>query len=574
MMLCIRHYNVGHIPSLNLARALAVWWLQRQPLLNQVPVLYLVTLGSMPQSLGYQGKNSGDISVSLYPFTAYCLTACVPTTVHCQSPKSSIHLRDQWETIASSPPFTALHSHKEGESFSVSPDKVRPPHPASTVHCSLIHATETIKSPISRGGDGGGGGRNTHDPSKEQTNAVRSTGLPPPKVELDRERDGGDSSGNFLVFDSNTIYILAAVGGVLLVILITVLLLAVVCLCKSRQRRVELARFKRSDTTRSSNASDFVYNSAYEWTCRQTRLLDHLRPYTTGYQSHWSLTRDLSSSKKGTLLQRNNSQKETRSAQPDTAGRGDRVERRSASKRSSSPDAHQGGAGADDACVENKPPRGENLENAERAETTSQGEGVGDDTDAAPQLPTEQDPGPSYEETTGAPRCSQCNGGAVDMYSNPLYARRKEQGKRRERERWRGERGDRKGRLNEGETEEGEERQERERQRERRRESERSRKDHTPQKGHSAALFVAPIEPLSSFLLSDSETYDSGNASAVSMDISSVQLASTTSRNQDPTSRADADQRHAQQQTATVAVEGGIMESNSFEFANNAGDKR
>ena len=99
------------------------------------------------------------------------------------------------------------------------------------------------------------------------------------------------------LLDSNTIFILATSGTLLLIVTVTAIIIGIVCICKSRWKKEKLTpsgvNLKRTNTTRSSNSSDFVFSSPYEWTCRQTRLLSHLRPDTTGYQSHWSLTRDV-----------------------------------------------------------------------------------------------------------------------------------------------------------------------------------------------------------------------------------------------------------------------------------------
>ncbi|CAI8023170.1 hypothetical protein GBAR_LOCUS13573 [Geodia barretti] len=141
------------------------------------------------------------------------------------------------------------------------------------------------------------------------------------------------------------------------------------------------------------------------------------------------------------------------------------------------------------------------------------------------------------------------------MYSNPLYARRKERSKKK------GGRESRKRKLEEVDVEEEDEKEEEgegERGGERWWESENS----IPQKNRStASFFITPSEPLSSFLLSDSETYDSGNASAVSTDIASLQH----SANHDAaTSRVLADAQRQQQLRATD--EGGLVESSSFEL--------
>ena len=246
---------------------------------------------------------SVSLANTTIPFFTLChLAVCATTTVCSQSLKNSEHLGGEWETIATSSPFTTLQYHKERESVSVPPYKAES---SCITQCTAtyVRLTKTRHSQE--------GVKQTHRYSEKQTSPTVSL----PVVGLDPER-GGESSGKFLVLDSNTIYILAAVGGALLVVIVTIVLLGVVCLCRSRQRKVEVSGLKRSNTTRSS---DFVFNSAYEWTCRQTRLLDHLRPDTTGYQSHWSLTRDIA--RKGTSLQRNNSQKETTTAPPDTSAK-------------------------------------------------------------------------------------------------------------------------------------------------------------------------------------------------------------------------------------------------------------
>ena len=310
----------------------------------------------------------------------------------------------------------------------------------------------------------------------------------------------GDSSGNPPILDSNTLYTLAAIGGALTVVVITILLLGVVCVCRSRQRKAEVSNLKRSNTRRSSNASDFVYNSAYEWTCRQTRLLTHLRPDTTGYQSHWSLTRDIS--RKNSLqrsLQRNNSQREAGVLPTENGNSTKCVD---GSHKDSDPSKGE----TEEACVviENRFTRAESLE-------------VNTDKTSVLQATAQPD-----EENTGSFHRNR------NMYSNPLYARRKERARRREREGSKTEGEERRmegiesGRIEEGEEEGGGETKDRER--------EKSSED-IPHKPNSTASFITPTtEPLSSFLLSDSEAYDSGNASAVSTDIaSSVQLSTTAS---------------------------------------------
>ena len=144
---------------------------------------------------------------------------------------------------------------------------------------------------------------------------------------------------------------------------------------------------------------------------------------------------------------------------------------------------------------------------------------------------------------------NHCSHSAVDMYSNPLYARRRERSKkRRGRENQVCERERSRRKFKEVEEEEEEEKgagrggEEGRKRREEEKGGGRVKKPEDPQKANSTAFYIAPLEPLGSFLLSDSETYDSGNASAVSTDISSVQL-STTATNQDTASRAPTSQQ-------------------------------
>ena len=475
---------------------------------------------------------------------------CVTTTVYCQSLKNSEHLRDEWETIATSSPFTTLQSHKEQGSPSVSPDKAES---SCITRCTATYDIETGNTPYSEG-LGGEGGRDTYSHSQKQTSVI----VTPQVVGVDPEMGGGDS-GKFPTLDPNTIYILGAIGGALLVIMVTIILLGVVCLCRSRQRKAEVSGLKRSNTTRSSNTSDFVFNSAYEWTCRQTRLLDHLRPDTTGYQSHWSLTRDVS--KKRTSLPRNISQKDVEPPSPETPGKSDTTQCAVANTEVSG--ANGWNSDSENACVviEDEIQCVGSSDSLERVEHKSNEKDHNHNDGSIPHMKqTKRDSEAMSGETGTRSSYVNCNGRAVDMYSNPLYARRRERSRKK---------GGRE--LEEVDVEVEDEKEEEgkgERRRERWRESEKEN-DSIPQKKRSTASFViTPIEPLSSFLLSDSETYDSGNASAVSTDIASLQH----SANHDAaTSRVLADAQRQQQLLDTD--EGGLVESSSFEFANNVAHK-
>ena len=422
-----------------------------------------------------------------------------------------------------------------------------------TTRCTATHDTETGKTPYSEG-LAGEGGRDTSSHSQKQTSVI----VTPQVVGVDPEMGGGDS-GTFPTLDSNTIYILGAIGGALLVIMVTIVLLGVVCLCRSRQRKAEASGLKRSNTTRSSNASDFVFNSAYEWTCRQTRLLDHLRPGTTNYQSHWSLTRDVS--KKRVSLQSSPKEPSVVAPSPETPGESDTSQ---CAVANTSPkevsDANGGNSDSEKACVviENEIQCVGSSDSLERVEHKSNEDHVDSVGGSIPHVKqTKRDSEAMSGETVIGTQSSYVNynGRAVDMYSNPLYARRKERSKKK------GGRESRKRKLEEVDVEEEDEKEEEgegERGEERWWESENS----IPQKNRStASFFITPSEPLSSFLLSDSETYDSGNASAVSTDIASLQH----SANHDAaTSRVLADAQRQQQLRATD--EGGLVESSSFEL--------
>ena len=491
------------------------------------------------------------------------------TTVYSQSLKNSEHLRDEWETKVSSSPFTTTaQSHKEQESLSASPNKAEP------LSCTTV-MYDTGKTHNSKGFSRD---RNTYSHSEKQTRLSTT----PQVVGFDPE-SGGNDNNLFPVLDSNTIYILGAIGGALVVIMFTILLLGIVCICRARQKKTEAGGLKRSNTTRSSNASDFVFNSAYEWTCRQTRLLDHLRPDTTGYQSHWSLTRDVS--KKRPSLQRNGSTHKEPSVSPpppETPGKSDTTQ--CAATTTTSKDSSDAIAGkvsyseeteyeavsmtvnSGNACVviENELQCEENADRVEHKPHKRDHDDTDSEGESIPHTKlTKRDSEAATVVGVQLSYLNQCNGSAVDMYSNPLYARRERDKRRRESRRC--ERESRKRKLEEEEEEGGE----RERRRERWSESENHREenDSIPRKNRStASFFITPLEPLSSFLLSDSETYDSGNASAVSTDIASIQL----STNQDAaTSRGPTDSHRQQQLLA--ADEGGLVESNSFEFSNNIG---
>ena len=447
-------------------------------------------------------------------------TLCATATAYSQSSKNSIDMsRNQWVAIATVSPLTA---HKEVSLSLISPKPSNTPTITTWFILRDSVSTSVAKAHTELQGDNVG---------HTKLYSVTKSSV----VSVEPDSKNGDPS----ILDSNTTYILVAVGGALAVIAVTLILLGIVYVCRNRQRRAEERHLKQSNTRRSSNASDFIYSSAYEWTCRQTRLLTHLRPDTTGYQSHWSLTRDVS---RKSSLQSSNQQKEAIVAQPENSPKtevtksAERGPMDSMSANSSTVETvhkctvietHYTPAGLP----------GEVEEKSMNGRSHS-------DADTVSQPHTEQNQGSLHNQS------SQPHHSNYFMYRNPLYARRKEQSKKRERKR--GERSRNwKVRPENGEIHRGEGREEnmaREGKIEKVRKDEKSEDFFIPQNPLSTTSLIAPTEPLSSFLLSDSEAYDSGNASAVSTDCSACTVPTDVQRNQ-----------------CNATEKGGIIECNSFE---------
>ena len=426
----------------------------------------------------------------------------------------------------------------------------------------------------------------------------------------EKSKGSNDSSS----FDSDTTYILAAVGGVLVIILTATLLLSIMCtcMCRSRQNKTGI-RLRRNSTTRSSSASEFVYNSAYEWTYKQSRVLTHLQPDPTGYQTHWSLTRDIHVAKqsKDATLQHTDSHEDSDS-QLGGLTNGALVKYATSTSTHEvnfKTDAEDSEAKREYIVIENCYSHIEANETARETEKlASESSSCAEpqratdiiDSSSHSKLPyTEQrtqeeedhvydipDPKSLYHFGTEN-RADTCS-----MYSNPLYAK-KELDRKRDRENLRkgeregeeeeGERGEERGKENEEEEERGEESEgeeergkeseeeeergeeseEEESEEEEEREEEEMRRMETNLEGDrvskaSTVYYSMPVKPISTFLISDNEAYDSGNASAVSTELStSIQKSDC---------RCGA---YISRHSTTMEKSRGVVKSNSFEFTNN-----
>ena len=393
--------------------------------------------------------------------------------------------------------------------------------------------------------------------------------------------NSGNTEGDRFSLDTKSTYILAAVGIVAVVVVAVAVLLTAVCVRKSRQRR-RMNKLRRNSTTRTSSASEFVYNSAYEWTCRQSRLLGQVQPGTTSYQSHWS------------LIRRTPSQRETHIYEDCDAAR------RSASAAGAIVIGNlaRNGLGSQEEVVchvhskdhkaqveiegENSYSETETGENSQNGRESEIGDGQLANASARSTSRTSlesqratakiKSPTPThwklpnirhtvqqqqqqqqqqkeqeeqgYEEIYDTPTTYQKSSADGDkdehpghMFSNPIYAKKKE----KERKWGRG-----KGRGRGEKEEEGSQH-----------EGERVSKA-------STVYYSTPFKPISPFLISDNEAYDSGNSSAVSTEIS---INISTDQKPSPTTC-----RTAQDEDTTITAthrEGGTVESRSFEFANN-----
>ena len=417
-------------------------------------------------------------------------------------------------------------------------------------------------------------------------------------------------------FESNAIYILSAVGAVVVVVLAIAILLSIIFICKHRER-IFKGKLKRSNTSQSSNASDFVYNSTYQWTCRHMRLLPHLRPDTTNYQSHWSLTRDHTKSQSKT------SSNCPSPPQPHVHN--------DDNLQPDGPTCHNHTTitcelSTNDA--DNTEPQGECILIEDRISCTETNgsleiqecnrEQSSPIASSSVKMSTHAEKPSKEQEKKEDSVCVEIHGNGMaadncNMYSNPLYTKKREVLKMAEEESWNRTEEGKEEREREGEGEgegkseeweegkEGEREEEREEEREdlgeveeleedhisiayysiskkppssfvisddekeeEREERERERekqeqkwdKEQDLEEDRALSIYYSiPKKPFSSFIFSDSDTYDSGNASTISTDLS-TQLSTT----QTPyyTFRAYA---------GTPAVkEKGLVESNSFEF--------
>ena len=367
---------------------------------------------------------------------------------------------------------------------------------------------------------------------------------------------GGDESNTLL--DSKAVYILSTFGVVLLIVAVTALLLGII-LHRFQGRKKERGSLNKN---RSSNASDFVYNSAanmsdfvynstYEWTCRKPRLLAPLHPDTTRYQSHWSLIRD--ASKRRSSLKKRDSCRGSKPTQPE-------ISARSSSVQSTNEDTLNGTNVVVDECAKSGCAVIENI--LQQRESSGTGMGKHDSNrkhsiinidlrDLSRHMKLEEEQLQQDDNIAALHHpCPHHNDSGTDMYNNPLYAKKqKEVGgegeeakwrndRKSEREqKWRREEGEERGERGEGEEEEeeGEEEEEEEEEGEEEGEEEEGEEEEDGEEDEvkeqiilrdSTAYYCTPIKPLCSLtIMSDSEGCDSGNVSAVSTNILTIQKA-------------------------------------------------
>lgn len=368
-----------------------------------------------------------------------------------------------------------------------------------------------------------------------------------PEVQYTPHGGGGSNSTSDFPLSLNTIYAIIAFGVLVLITATVAIMLSIVYVCKAWKKRVERSTLKRNNTTRSSNTSDFIYNTAYEWTCRQTRLLSHLRPDTTGYQSHWSLTRDVPK-RRVALQQLESFQGRTTPTIPEVPVTG-QENVGDTEREDSGLDAKNIEVCVNGECVTHYSlNRDRNFEIPRKLAVIHEGntssDNFSDTTDLASDIHAKLDEGVQQDDnnTTESLHARQpSTDNSVDMYNNPLYAKRRrdsESARERGREVW----------------------QVREK-----KDSVRKEEEELSILQSSTAYYSLSTKAFSSFLIPDNDAYDSGNASAVSTDIS-INTNSTTRRS-DATWSAGCktgDSRDSGKESR------GIVESNSFECSNNS----
>ena len=377
-----------------------------------------------------------------------------------------------------------------------------------------------------------------------------------PLVQQTPDKNGTYSTGEFPL-DLNTIYIVIAVGALTLVVVIVATVLGIVYICKTRKRRTRgRSSLKRNDTTRSSsNASDFVYNSAYEWTCRQTRLLSHLRPDTTGYQTHWSITRDVPK-RRGKLQEMESFQQGNNVTGPEVSATGEQNDINTHGENSTS-DAKDF-----QVCVKNERAVFENNcslngeckvhVNPRRLDVIQEqsvsGDNLSDMSDLSPDMCSKHEEAAEQDDSNTADslhaRQHSANN-SVDMYNNPLYTakRKKEQESQSQTEN-----DTRRATEKEGEA------------------RKRCREEESVSRVRTTYCSM-PTKPVGAFFVSDNDGYDSGNASAVSTDVSMI--SDSTALRKDAIWSTGYTKSGGVRGT-TVREDQGIVESRSFEFANNS----
>ena len=367
------------------------------------------------------------------------------------------------------------------------------------------------------------------------------------------------NSSSLNLLDSNTIFILATGGTLLMVVMVTAIIIGIACVYKSRRRKEKLeplgVNLKRTNTTRSSNSSDFVFSSPYEWTCRQTRLLSHLRPDTTGYQSHWSLTRDIKKQRSAIDIDHKEPHTQTNTvqttAQNSLGTTGEPLKCSPLNQR----DCMRGGGTAVEraACVviENRFPHTRSSDfidstsikvepvHENSTKSTQSDDLTTDETDnfseridqtSSKKVPGIIQPSSTYHESTRTEPVAMCS-----MYHNPIYVKKMDS----------------------------------------RRENEIKNKE--KQGDDDLCSISSYAAPTSFFLLPDNEAYDSGNASAVSTDIApaTISTAPATISTAPVATTTDTHgayhNRHTSTSVGTADGSKGVVESSSFEFSNNSG---
>ena len=121
--------------------------------------------------------------------------------------------------------------------------------------------------------------------SEDLVRLMLESSITPSLIETARKKveDGNtDHGGIFMI--RKTKFTMVAVG-VVLIVLCAILVLTVALSMRSWRR----ARSKTTVVNRTSNASDFVYTSPYDWLTVCPTRNRHLRPSSLCYHTHWSL---------------------------------------------------------------------------------------------------------------------------------------------------------------------------------------------------------------------------------------------------------------------------------------------